>query len=269
MAEFVAVAARQRAPWLAGIIRGSFWWTLDMLFVVILFWIYYVGRSLPPDRVGLSTANAGQIIDIEKALRIFWEPGWQRAAIKHTLLMDAANFTYLHLHMPALIMVGLLAFLTDSKKYRLIRNALLLSAFLALPIYASIPVTPPRLMDVHGYPIGMMDTIPDSVRASPGQLANWYAAVPSYHFGWIALGVAGVWWCWKNWAVRAAAVVFAGWMWWSIVVTGNHYFVDMLVGVAMVSIAFALAVKFERWAERHPEKVAKFTIRAGPLRLPF
>jgi membrane-associated phospholipid phosphatase len=269
MAEFVAVAARQLPPWLVSLIRGSFWWGLDMLFVVIFFWIYFVGRSLPPDRVDLSTQNAMGIIDLEKALRIFWEPAWQQAAMKRTMLVDAANFTYLHLHMPVLITVSLFAFLADSKKYRLIRNALLLSAFLAWPVYAGFPVTPPRLMEVSGYPIGMFDTIPDSVRASPGQLANWYAAVPSYHFGWLALCVGGVWWCWKNWMVRVGSVVFASWMWWSIVVTGNHYFLDMLAGVAMVSLAFALALKFERWAQRNPEKAARFTIRAGPLRLPF
>jgi hypothetical protein len=53
------------------------------------------------------------------------------------------------------------------------------------------------------------------------------------------------------------------------VVTGNHYFFDMLAGVAMVSLSFYLALSFEGWAERNPAKVSRFTVRAGPLRLPF
>jgi membrane-associated phospholipid phosphatase len=81
--------------------------------------------------------------------------------------------------------------------------------------------------------------------------------------------MAGVWWCWKHWLLRAAAVGFAGLMWWAIVVTGNHYFLDMVAGVGMVSIAFYLALKFERWAEANPKKVDRFTVRVKELRLPF
>jgi membrane-associated phospholipid phosphatase len=151
----------------------------------------------------------------------------------------------------------------------MIRNTIILSGFLAVPIYLLFPVTQPRLMGSAGYPLGIYDTIPESIRSKPGPMANWYAAVPSYHFGWIALGVAGVWWCWKNWILRAAAVAFAGLMWWAIVVTGNHYFLDMVAGAGMVTVAFLLVRRFERWAEKNPGKASKFTVRVGPLRLPF
>ena len=269
MTGFVGVATRQTPRWLLSLARASLWYALDMVFVIALFYLYFLGRGLPTDRVELSTRNAFYIVDAERAAGVFWEPAWQQAIIGNERLVDLANFTYLNLHFPLMAVLGLAFLLADSRKHRLLRNTIILSGFLALPIYAAFPVTPPRLMESAGYPLGFVDTIPASVRDKPGALANWYAAVPSYHFGWIALMAAGVWWTWKNWVVRAVAVSFAAWMWWAIVVTGNHYFLDMVAGAAMVSIAFWLALRFERWVERNPDKASKFTARVGPLRLPF
>lgn len=269
MVGFEAVAAQPFPRSVLTFCRALGWYVLDMAFVLAFFALYFLLRGLPTDRVGLSTRNAFRVIDLERSLGIFWEPRWQQSALGNERLVDLANFTYLHLHMPLLVAVGFAFFLGSTRKHRIIRNAILLSGFLAIPVYFFFPVTPPRLMGSAGYPLGIFDTIPEATRSKPGPLANWYAAVPSYHFGWIALAVFGVWWCWKLWILRFAAVAFAGLMWWAIVVTGNHYFLDMVAGVAMVSGAFFLVSKFEGWAEANPEKVNRFTVRAGPLRLPF
>lgn len=278
MAGFEAVAVRQPFPQaLYTFARGIFWYMVDLAVFLPLFFCYFLLRGLPADRVELSTRNAFHIIDIERALGIFWEPAWQQSVINNDRMIEATNFTYMNLHFPLLIVLGGVFLLTDSRKFRVIRNTMLLSALLAVPIYAAFPVTPPRLMGSAGYPLGIFDTIPAELRTKPGALANWYAAVPSYHFGWIALAAAGAWWCWKHWLVRAVAVAFAGWMWWSIVVTGNHYFLDMIAGALMVSLAFWLCLKFERWVERNdgsahgtkPNWYNRFSLRIGLLRLPF
>ncbi|MBK9546322.1 MAG: phosphatase PAP2 family protein [Dehalococcoidia bacterium] len=259
----------QLRPRLLALARGALWYAVDMAFVVALFCVYFLLRGLPHDRVAQSTRNAFYIIDAERTLGVFHEPAWQQAVIENERLTSLANFTYLNLHMPLLVAMGGLFFLAEPRKHRVIRNTILLSAFMAVPIYAVFPVTPPRLMGSAGYPLGIFDTIPEAVRTKPGPLANWYAAVPSYHFGWIALAVAGVWWYWKLWALRAVATAFAGLMWWAIVVTGNHYFLDMVAGAVMVGLAFSLVCRFERWADANPTRAARFTVRAGPLRLPF
>jgi len=269
MTQFEAVVTQTLPRPLVSIARGLILYSVDMVVVLAFVFLYFLGRGAPPDRVELATRNAFHIVDAEKALGVWWEPAWQQAMIGNGRLVDVANFTYMDLHLPFLAVFGLAFFVADTRKHRVIRNAILLSAFLAIPIYYLFPVTPPRLMPSAGYPLGIWDTIPDSAREKPGSLANWYAAVPSYHFGWIALAMAGVWWTWKHWLLRAAAVAFAALMWWSIVVTGNHYFLDMIAGAAMVSGAFYLALRFERWAEANPEKVDRFTVRWGELRLPF
>ncbi len=253
------------------LVRKAFFYGLDMFLVFLpLFVLYFFLRGLPAERVDLSTTNAVRIIEFEKALGLFHEASWQRAARESTHLVELANFTYLHLHMPLLLVVGFVFLATDPRKHRVLRNAILLSAFVAVPIYALYPVTPPPLLARAGeYVYGFVDTIPDKSRARPGGWANWYAAMPSYHFGWIFIAIAGMWWCYRSAIIRTASVAFGCLMWWAIVVTGNHYFLDMVVGALIVSGCFFLSLTFERWVDRNPQKVARFTVRVGPVRLPF
>ncbi|MBE0610500.1 MAG: phosphatase PAP2 family protein [Dehalococcoidia bacterium] len=262
-----------QSPWrLAGDFAARvFYYAVDMAVFIPLFVLYLLLRGRPSDRVAEATDNATQIIGMEEALGVFHEATWQDAILHNSTLVDIANFTYLNLHMPLLVVLGFLFFLSDARKHRVIRNTILLSAFVAVPVYMIFPVTPPRLLASAGHAhFGFVDTIPSEVRAGkPGAMANWYAAVPSYHFGWIALAALGVWWCWKSWIVRAAAVAFAAFMWWAIVVTGNHYFFDMVAGAAVVGMCFVLVRAFEQWTELNPGAVQRFTVRVGPLRLPF
>lgn len=251
------------------LLRLAVFYAADMAVVVALFVLYFLGRGIPHDRVPLSTRNAQQIIDIERSLGFFWEPSWQAAALRHEWMIDLANFAYLNLHLPLLAVVGFAFFCADARKHRVIRNTILVSAFLALPIYAAFPVTPPRLLSESGVHLGFSDTLLGVRPDKPGIISNWYAAVPSYHFGWVALAAVGAWWCWANWLPRAIAVLYAALMWWAIVVTGNHYFLDMVAGAAMVAASALLALRWERFAESHRSFVGRFTWTSGGRRLPF
>lgn len=250
-------------------LRALGFYGLELLVVLVFFGLYYLLRGAAAEDIPKATTNALTIIAWEKSLGVFWEQTWQEAALPHGWLIDIANVTYMHLHLNLLLVMGLFLFRTDTRKYRVIRNALILSAFVGVPFYHLVPVTPPRLMEASGYDFGFVDTLITERRPRPGPLANWYAAIPSYHFGWILLLVFGTWWCWRSVLLRAGFIAFAGLMWWSIVVTGNHYFFDMVLGAIIVAGTFGLALAFERWADRNPERVAKFTWRVGPVRIPF
>ena len=266
----------QLRPRLLALARGALWYAVDMAFVVALFFVYFLLRGLPHDRVAQSTRTAFHIIDALQAhghqaqARFGLAPALRRKQQR----VDAPRrgprpSPEKREAMPLLVAMGGLFFLAEPRKHRVIRNTILLSAFMAVPIYAVFPVTPPRLMGSAGYPLGIFDTIPEAIRTKPGPLANWYAAVPSYHFGWIALAVAGVWWYWKLWALRAVATAFAGLMWWAAEVAGADLPDQLAAGAVIVGLAFSLVCRFERWADANPTRAARFTVRAGPLRLPF
>jgi len=255
--------------WPVAVVKTLGLYLMEMAVFFIFFAAYFFLRGAAGDDVASANANALKIIDTEKTFGIFHEAAWQQAALPHKWLMDMANITYMHLHLNLLLVMGFFFFLTDRKKYRVLRNALLLSAFIGIPFYHFFPVTPPRLLAEHGMNFGFVDTLVDWRRPRPGSLANWYAAVPSYHFGWILLLAIGTWWCWCSPYLRAAMIAFAAFMWFSIVVTGNHYFLDMVIGALIVSCTFIAAYTFERWTERHPGAIRRFTLNVQGVRIPF
>lgn len=240
-----------------------------MAVFLVFFAAYFLLRGLPEERVALSTANAQGIIDLERALGIFREAGWQQAVIDNDRLIDLANFTYRYLHLPMLLIVGYFFFTADMRKYRVMRNTILLSGAVGLFFYWLVPVTPPRLLADAGVDYGFVDTLVGERRPRPGSLSNDYAAIPSYHFGWIFLMTIGVWWCWKSAILRGAAVAFAGLMWWSIVVTGNHYFLDMVLGAIVVVLTMRLSLAWERWVHTRDGQRLRWTPHLGGHRLPF
>ncbi|MGI8926639.1 MAG: phosphatase PAP2 family protein [Tepidiformaceae bacterium] len=258
------------SPWGVGALaRSAVLYAVEMAFFLSFLFMYFILRGLPTDRVEEATANARHIIAIERRLGVFAEVGWQQAAHPNPDLVSLANFTYLYLHLPLLLVMGFLFFHADIRKYRVLRNAMLLSGLIGVAFYLFAPVTPPRLMAAAGYDLGFVDTLDTVRRTRPGPLANDYAAIPSYHFGWVALAACGVWWCWKAPLLRGLAVAFTALMWWAIVVTGNHYFLDMALGALLVAFSFVIAYRWERWVERRPASSRRWLFRLNDHRLPF
>jgi hypothetical protein len=67
---------------------------------------------------------------------------------------------------------------------------------------------------------------------------NDYAALPSFHFGWILLATLAIWANTDRRWVKALAVSLSVVMFWAITVTGNHYFFDMAFGAAVVLVSW-------------------------------
>src|SRR5439155_7056391 len=107
---------------------------------------------------------------------------------------------------------------------------MLLSGAVGLAVFTFYPVAPPRMLPP------FTDTIsPGSVEHAVvhGSIADSYAALPSFHVGWVALGVvvlgllagrsmtsAGRLLAWLAAAVATACMAAA------IVVTANHFVLD-------------------------------------------
>ena len=84
----------------------------------------------------------------------------------------------------------------------------------------------------------------------PGPLVNDYAALPGYHFAWVALMGAGLWTATSRRHIRLIAVTFNALMFWAIVVTGNHLFFDMALGPIAVAACWGSVRLVEAYASR-------------------
>ena len=99
--------------------------------------------------------------------------------------------------------------------------------------FAVLPVAPPRLFEM-----GLVDTVTqqsDAYRAlQPPGLTNQYAAFPSLHFGWnLLLGIV-VYGSTRRVLPRALSIIGPAAMALAVVVTANHYVVDLVGGAVIV-----------------------------------
>jgi membrane-associated phospholipid phosphatase len=111
---------------------------------------------------------------------------------------------------------------------------------LALIGYTLFPTAPPRMYPQQGF----VDTITDFSGVNhDSSLAkvfiNPYAAVPSMHCGFaLMIGATGVQVC-RNWWSKAFWAAWPLLIAWVVIVTANHYWVDVALGW-MVAVTAAL-----------------------------
>ena len=214
-------------------------WAREAGLFLLAYLLYSLGRFVAVGDAGVAVDNAQAIDDLEGALSIDVE-----GAVQSAFDGSAALWVLNHLYLAAQLVVvpGALVWLyrRSPGHYALLRNTVLATWLISLPIYALFPVAPPRLAD-----IGLVDTITTQTGVAldsklTTSLYNEYAAVPSLHAGFalaVSAGLAAA-------ARRRAAQVLA-WLWaptiaLAVVATGNHFVTDVAAGVAVTAAGYAV-----------------------------
>jgi hypothetical protein len=199
----------------------------DMAFLLAGFLAYEFMRFQVIGSETAAIAHAHRVVHTERTFGLFFEPRLQDALTSSDAVTAVLNLCYSHLFLAAVISAVVWVYLTDREHFRLLRTGLGVSVLCAVVIIVVFPTAPPRL--VPG--LGITDTVVQF--GSANTFANPYAAEPSLHVGWLAL----IGWTlslsqsgWRRWAVLigpglAMELVVIG--------TGNHYWVDGVVGSAI------------------------------------
>jgi hypothetical protein len=215
---------------------------IELAMVTTAMAIYFFIRGGLPEPVPEAVARSTRIIHLEQAMGIFVERDWQEPVLKNDLLMKIANGIYIWGHFPVILAAAFWLYWKNRKRYGVYRTGLVLSAFVGLWGYAFFPAAPPRLMPSQW---GFVDTVAliakNRYEIKPEFFLNHYAAVPSLHFGWAMLAGIAIWQNSRNPVFRAFAVIMPAAMFWSIVVTANHFILDMVFGAAIVLVALFIS----------------------------
>jgi len=227
-------------------LKSRWQFTGELAFAWALSLMYFIIRGTMIGQEGRAYANANQIIDGEKWLGIYWERQLQEQVLRYDMLIHFANWVYVWWHWPLIVIVLAWLYLQHPQHYVTYRNAFIISGIIGLLIFANFPAAPPRFMDGAGF----QDTVQkraifSNILLPPG-LTNLYAAMPSLHAGWnLLIGIA-LFRHGNRWALRAFGVLMPVLMFWSIVVTGNHYILDGVIGDLTAEIGLVLAILFGR-----------------------
>lgn len=234
----------------------------ETLVVVGAYLAYQAVRRLIQGSAATAFDRALDVIALERRLGLFWEASLQGAILQHHWLVSLFNWIYVWGYLPVIAAAALWLFVWHRQRYSRYRNAFLLSGACGLLFFALMPVAPPRMFP-H---LGFVDTVrlhSDVYRAfeRPG-FVNEFAAVPSFHFGWILLVGVALWAHGRWMPLRLAGVALPVAMLAAIVLTANHYFLDAAVGGALTLGALAVVV----WVERL-DPLSRLRRTALPLRV--
>jgi membrane-associated phospholipid phosphatase len=215
---------------------GDFLFQLSLWFGFIL--AYQVARGIA-DRGPLEAFQNGRfVIDAEKAFRTYIEVDLQSVVTQGDALVHAVNVTYWLSQFPVLGLAMLWIYLFRNDAFPRIRNWVLATNILALVGYVLMPTAPPRMYPEEGF----VDTLAQSSMLNHGsgliQLAgNPYAAMPSVHAAdALIVGFAMAMLVRSRWA-RVLWTLWPSWVWFSVMATGNHFWLDIAGGAGLVVVA--------------------------------
>jgi len=213
-------------------------WVAQLAVVLGAFGAYEAARlAMEPDWAQ-AFANADRIVSAEQVLGLAWEQSLQRAFLALPDLVAALNLFYFvgHFLFTGLFFVWL--YRRSREGFRSFRDGFLVATALAVVVHWLYPTAPPRLAGV-----GLEDTLlvlSGIDIGSPGSsaISNPVAAVPSLHAAY-ALGVGiGMIRFGRSHAGALAGAIYPPLVVLTIVVTGNHFVLDAVAGMAVLVVGF-------------------------------
>jgi membrane-associated phospholipid phosphatase len=221
---------------------GDLWRQLGLFVLADL--CYETVRGIAEGRADVAFANAGRIIEVERATGTYFEADLQSLLLSQQWLIEAANWMYMNTHfvVTTSFLVWLYLFRNDS--FYFVRNMFLVAMALALVGYVAFPTAPPRLIPGEGF----VDTITSFSQVNHDSalvrlFVNPYAAVPSMHIAFAlmiaipAISIARHALTKVAWALYPVLVLFV------VVVTANHFWLDAAAGALVAGLAALAAVR--------------------------
>ena len=231
-------------------VRGwsGFGWQIVLLLPLSL--LYFFVRDLSSGQESEAYANAQSIVNLQQSLGLDWESTLQQRILDTDWIVAAVNWIYIWGHFPVIIVSLFLLFGLSRRNFITLRNALVVSGAIGLVCFALYPVAPPRLFN----PDAFFDSLGElsssyQILQNP-KITNQFAAVPSFHVGWNVLVAVTVWRSSRLIALRVLAAASPLLMMTAVVLTANHWLIDIVAGLSVALAGILGARLIERLLAR-------------------
>jgi membrane-associated phospholipid phosphatase len=206
---------------------------------------YQVARGLADRDPTRAFANGWRVIDVEQRLAGLGEltlQGWTQSS---KVLETLVGWTYWNSEFTVIGLALLWVYFRRNDRFIRFRNTILLANVLGLVGYVFLPTAPPRFFTS----IGFTDTLDHFGGLNHGSglvelASNPYAAMPSLHAAdALIVGVilaSAV----RNPIGKALWLLWPAWVWFAVMATGNHFWLDVLAGVVLA--LFTLLITYRR-----------------------
>lgn len=232
-------------------IRLRFW--REFVYVGLFDLVYEWTSDYAGTSRSVAHGNALAQLRVEHALGLQQEHTIQAWALHSRVLIEQADLFYATVHFVAPVAALIWLFKVHPERYLRCRDVLAWTTALALACFALYPLMPPRMLP-SGY--GVIDTM--ARIGGPGSwdtvllkdAGNQFAAMPSLHISWCLWVTLSVYPVVRSRGMRALLVADPVLTTVSILVTGNHYVLDIFGGVAVLAAGYGLAALTPRFLPR-------------------
>jgi membrane-associated phospholipid phosphatase len=207
---------------------------------------YQVARGVADRDPARAFANGWKVIDLEQRMAGLGEltlQGWTQSS---HLLEAAVSWTYWNSEFTVIGLALLWVYLRRNEAFLRFRNTILFANVLGLVGYVLLPTAPPRFFTS----IGFNDTVAQFGGVNHGSglvelAANPYAAMPSLHaadaliVGVILASVV------RRPIFKVIWLIWPLWVWFAVMATGNHFWLDVLAGIVLASITMMFVYRRE------------------------
>jgi len=214
----------------------------EIVLVAFLLFGYDRIASVVNARESAAMRHGWALLRLEHVLHIAVELPLNGLVAAHRMFGQGMALYYDFAH--GIVTFGVLAalYVFRAQIYRPARNALMLINGVALVVFVLLPVAPPRLLSGAGF----VDVVVESHtfgsweagNSSLSQHVDRFASVPSLHVAWAVWVLRCVLASSSSRVLRVLAgghvVLTAG----LVILTGNHYVVDVLAGAALAEVAW-------------------------------
>jgi hypothetical protein len=238
MTMTVATAPRRILPrgWL------DLLWQLTLWFAFLL--AYQVARGIADRNTAKAFENALTVIDIERRADALFELTFQRWIHSSELLTTLTSWTYWMSQFTVVGLTLLWVYLRRNDAFLRFRNTIMLANVIGLAGYALLPTAPPRMFPGFGF----VDTLAafSSVNHGSGLVelaSNPYAAMPSLHaadaliVGVVLATVV------RRRIFKVLWLLWPAWVWFTVMGTANHFWLDIVAGIAVAAVAAAVVYR--------------------------
>jgi hypothetical protein len=208
----------------------------EIAIVIGLYGFWQLAGSLSKVDLSRGVERGQHLWNLERDLHLPSERSIQSFFLPHEWFIKFLNLYYVLAHYNVLLIMLAWLFWRHRDRYREARTTIGLATFACLAVQL-IPVAPPRLIPGHG----IVDTgifYGQSVYGPVGQgFSDQYSAMPSVHIAWSSAVAFFVWRSTKSrWRILGPAHALLTWT--VVVVTGNHYWLDGFVAIAILALLF-------------------------------
>jgi PAP2 superfamily len=224
---------------------------LDLLIQLALlagaYWAWRHARGAVDGTMGLSFSHARDLISAERSLGLLIEPSMQHWAVDAGWPADVARWGYANLHFKGSCLMLAVLYFGYRGSYGFVRNAVFAAMAISVLGYALFPTAPPRFLPELGLDASSSVTGNNPLLSSPGDpLFNPFAAVPSMHVGLSVILAWSLAMLVRPRLLKAAFFAYPLLMTYVVIASGNHFWLDAVLGLLTAALAAGVAMLLAR-----------------------